>query len=127
MRSDDTKRVQTGLSEEECERFRELASEYGLSLKEAGYEAVIGGWNDSTRPIRTTQRSPFSTNWSTSPFHHRRRRMLTRKAISLRSDMTAASRSCSSTNLDILPALKDGAFFSILRNHGPGTPPQLWL
>jgi hypothetical protein len=39
--SNDTKHVQTELTEDEYERFREFASEYGLSLKEAGHEALI--------------------------------------------------------------------------------------
>jgi len=41
MSSKDTKHVQTELSEEEYERFREFAREYGLSLKEAGHEALV--------------------------------------------------------------------------------------
>lgn len=41
MSSNDTKHVQTELSENEYEQFREFASEHGLSLKEAGREAVI--------------------------------------------------------------------------------------
>ena len=41
MSSNDTKHVQTELSEDEYERFREFATEHGLSLKEAGHEAVI--------------------------------------------------------------------------------------
>jgi hypothetical protein len=41
MSSNDTKHVQTELSEEEYERFREFAREHGLSLKEAGHEALI--------------------------------------------------------------------------------------
>ncbi len=41
MSSDDTKHVQTELSEDEYERFREFASEHGLSLKEAGHEALV--------------------------------------------------------------------------------------
>lgn len=40
MSSDDTKHVQTELSEAEYEQFRELASERDLSLKEAGHEAM---------------------------------------------------------------------------------------
>lgn len=39
--SSDTKHVQTELDEEEYERFREFAREHGLSLKEAGHEALI--------------------------------------------------------------------------------------
>lgn len=41
MNSNDTKHVQTELSEDEYERFREFAREHGLSLKEAGHEALI--------------------------------------------------------------------------------------
>lgn len=41
MSSNDTKHVQTELSEDEYQRFREFAAEHGLSLKEAGHEAVI--------------------------------------------------------------------------------------
>ena len=41
MSSNDTKHVQTELKEDEYERFREFAREHGLSLKEAGHEALI--------------------------------------------------------------------------------------
>lgn len=41
MSSNDTKHVQTELTEDEYERFREFAWEHGLSLKEAGREAVM--------------------------------------------------------------------------------------
>lgn len=41
MHNNETKHVQTELSEDEYERFREFAREHGLSLKEAGYEALI--------------------------------------------------------------------------------------
>ncbi len=41
MSSNDTKHVQTELSKDEYERFREFAREHGLSLKEAGHEAVV--------------------------------------------------------------------------------------
>jgi hypothetical protein len=41
MSSNDTKHVQTELSEDEYERFREFAREHGLSLKEAGHEALV--------------------------------------------------------------------------------------
>ena len=37
----DTKHVQTELSEEEYEQFREFAREHGLALKEAGHEAIL--------------------------------------------------------------------------------------
>lgn len=39
--SSDTTHVQTELSEDEYERFRKFAREQGLTLKEAGHEAVI--------------------------------------------------------------------------------------
>lgn len=41
MSSNDTKHVQTELSEDEYERFREFATEHGLSIKEASHEALI--------------------------------------------------------------------------------------
>jgi len=41
MNSNDTKHVQTELSEDEYDRFREFAREHGLSIKEAGHEALI--------------------------------------------------------------------------------------
>jgi hypothetical protein len=41
MSSNDTKHVQTELEEDEYERFREFAQEHGLSLKEAGHEALV--------------------------------------------------------------------------------------
>lgn len=41
MSKNDFKHVQTKLTEEEYERFRQFAREQGLSLKEAGHEAVI--------------------------------------------------------------------------------------
>jgi len=41
MSSNDTKHVQTELNEDDYERFREFAQEHGLSLKEAGHEALI--------------------------------------------------------------------------------------
>lgn len=41
MSSNDTKHVQTELNEDEYERFREFAREHGLSLKQAGHEALI--------------------------------------------------------------------------------------
>lgn len=41
MSDSETKHVQTELSEDEYERFREFASEQGLSLKEAGHRAVL--------------------------------------------------------------------------------------
>jgi hypothetical protein len=41
MSRNDTKHVQTELSEDEYERFQQFAREHGLSLKEAGHEALI--------------------------------------------------------------------------------------
>ena len=41
MSSNDTKHVQTELNEDEYERFRKFAREHGLSLKEAGHEALV--------------------------------------------------------------------------------------
>mgnify|MGYP000094183710 CR=1 FL=1 len=41
MSRDESKHVQTELSEEEYERFRKFAEEHGLSLEEAGHEAVL--------------------------------------------------------------------------------------
>lgn len=41
MSRNDTKHVQTELSEDEYERFRDFAREHGLSLKDAGHEALI--------------------------------------------------------------------------------------
>ena len=41
MRGNDTKHVQTELNEEEYERFRKFAEEHGLSIKEAGHEAMV--------------------------------------------------------------------------------------
>ena len=41
MSSSGTNHVQTELSEEEYEQFREFAEEHGLSLKEAGREALV--------------------------------------------------------------------------------------
>lgn len=41
MSSDDAKHVQTELSDEEYEQFRSFARERGLSLKEAGREAMV--------------------------------------------------------------------------------------
>jgi len=50
MSSNDTKHVQTELSEDEYERFRRFANEQGLSLKEAGHEAVIEWINSHQQP-----------------------------------------------------------------------------
>lgn len=50
MSSNDTKHVQTELSEDEYERFREFAREHGLSLKEAGHEALIEWIERQQRP-----------------------------------------------------------------------------
>jgi len=41
MSRNDTKHVQTELNEEDYKRFRKFAEEHGLSLKEAGHEAVL--------------------------------------------------------------------------------------
>ena len=41
MSSNDTKHVQTELSEDDYERFLEFARERGMSLKEAGHEALV--------------------------------------------------------------------------------------
>lgn len=41
MSSEDARHVQTVLSEEEYERFRAFAEEQGLSLKDAGHEALV--------------------------------------------------------------------------------------
>lgn len=41
MRVNDTTYVQTELSEDEYERFCELADEQGLSLEKAGHEAIL--------------------------------------------------------------------------------------
>jgi transcriptional accessory protein Tex/SPT6 len=41
MSGNDTKHVQTELSEDEYEQFREFAREHGLSIKEAGHEALV--------------------------------------------------------------------------------------
>ena len=41
MSSNDTKHVQIELNKEEYERFRKFAEEHGLTLKEAGHEAIL--------------------------------------------------------------------------------------
>lgn len=41
MSRNDSKHVQTELTKEEYQRFRQFASEQGLSLKEAGHEALL--------------------------------------------------------------------------------------
>jgi hypothetical protein len=41
LSSDNTKHVQSELNRDEYERFREFAREHGLSLKEAGHEALL--------------------------------------------------------------------------------------
>ncbi|MFW5950204.1 MAG: hypothetical protein ACOCR6_02510 [archaeon] len=48
--SSDTKHVQTELSEDEYERFRTFAREHGLSLKEAGHDALIEWIERQQRP-----------------------------------------------------------------------------
>jgi hypothetical protein len=50
MSSNDTRHVQTELSEEEYERFREFAREQGLSLKDAGHEALLEWIERQQRP-----------------------------------------------------------------------------
>lgn len=50
MQSNETKHVQTELSEDEYDRFREFAREQGLSLKEAGHEAVVEWIERRRRP-----------------------------------------------------------------------------
>ncbi|WP_245778629.1 hypothetical protein [Halomicrobium zhouii] len=41
MSHNESKHVQTELSEDEYERFRTFAEEHGLSLEEAGHESVL--------------------------------------------------------------------------------------
>lgn len=50
MSSDDTRHVQTELDEDEYDQFREFAEEQGLSLKEAGYRAVMEWIERQQRP-----------------------------------------------------------------------------
>lgn len=50
MSSNDTKHVQTELSEDEYERFRKFAREHGLSIKEAGQEALLEWIERRQRP-----------------------------------------------------------------------------
>jgi len=50
MSENDTRHVQTELSEAEYDRFREFADEHGLSLKEAGHEAVVEWIERQQRP-----------------------------------------------------------------------------
>lgn len=50
MSSDDTRHVQTELDEGEYDQFREFAEEKGLSLKEAGYRAVMEWIERQQRP-----------------------------------------------------------------------------
>ena len=50
MSSDDTTHVQTELDEDEYERFRTFAREHGLSLKEAGREALVEWIERQQRP-----------------------------------------------------------------------------
>ena len=50
MSSNDTKHVQTELSEDEYERFRDFAREQGLSLKDAGHEALTEWIERQQRP-----------------------------------------------------------------------------
>lgn len=53
MSSNETKHVQTELSEDEYERFREFAREHGLSLQEAGHEALVEWIERQQRPDPT--------------------------------------------------------------------------
>ena len=53
MSSNDTKHVQIELREDEYERFRDFARERGLSLKEAGHEALIEWVERPQRPDPT--------------------------------------------------------------------------
>jgi hypothetical protein len=50
MSSNDSKHVQTELSEDEYERFQAFARERGLSLKEAGHEALLEWVERQRRP-----------------------------------------------------------------------------
>jgi hypothetical protein len=50
MSRNETKHVQTELSEGEYERFQQFAREHGLSLKEAGHEALIEWIERQQRP-----------------------------------------------------------------------------
>lgn len=56
MSSNDTKHVQTELEEGEYERFRELAREHGLSLKQASREALIE-WVERQQQADPTDRA----------------------------------------------------------------------
>ena len=56
MSSNDTTHVQTELTEDEYERFREFAREHGLSLKEAGHEALVE-WNERQQHADPTDRA----------------------------------------------------------------------
>ena len=48
--SDDTRHVQIELDEDEYERFRRFTREHGLSLKEAGREALVEWIERQQRP-----------------------------------------------------------------------------
>jgi len=50
MGSNNTKHVQTELTEDEYEQFREFAREHGLSLKDAGHEALVEWVERQQRP-----------------------------------------------------------------------------
>lgn len=48
MSENESKHVQTELTEDEYEAFREFARERGLTVKEAGHEALVG-WVERQR------------------------------------------------------------------------------
>jgi hypothetical protein len=50
MSESDSKHVQTELTTEEYEKFTEYARERGLSVKEAGHEALVGWVERQRRP-----------------------------------------------------------------------------
>ncbi|WP_158055605.1 hypothetical protein [Halorussus halophilus] len=56
MSSNNSKHVQTELSKDEYEQFREFAREHGLSLKEAGHEAVTE-WIDRQQQANPNDRA----------------------------------------------------------------------
>jgi len=56
MSPDESKHVQTELSEDEYERFRKSAEEHDLSLEEAGHEAVIE-WIERQQRADTNDRA----------------------------------------------------------------------
>jgi hypothetical protein len=54
------KHVQTELSEDEYERFRELGREHGLSFKETEHEALVESNRTTTWPSPVSQDSTVS-------------------------------------------------------------------